>query len=152
MPITHETLYSLFGDIADAIRAKDGTSAAVVADTFPDRILAIAPAKNVQAYTTPVSTTSTTMSNTNMKITVSKTGTYNIYLTAGCNRNTGTYNYRLQKGSTNLVSTTSISTTTGVGKVLKNQSLKSGDVLTVGLQSASSSYRAYATSLIIIEQ
>ena len=41
MPNTHQTLGSLFSDIADAIRAKDGTSAQIVADTFPDRIAAI---------------------------------------------------------------------------------------------------------------
>ena len=41
MPNTHNTLGSLFSDIADAIRAKDGTSAEIVADTFPDRIEAI---------------------------------------------------------------------------------------------------------------
>lgn len=37
----HQTLVSLFNDIADAIRSKDGTSADIVADTFPDRIAAI---------------------------------------------------------------------------------------------------------------
>lgn len=41
MPNTHTTLASLFNDIADAIRSKDGTSAEIVADTFPDRISAI---------------------------------------------------------------------------------------------------------------
>lgn len=41
MPNTHQTLGSLFSDIADAIRAKDGTSSQIVADTFPDRIAAI---------------------------------------------------------------------------------------------------------------
>lgn len=38
----HETLTSLFDDIADQIRLKDGTSADIVADTFPDRIAALA--------------------------------------------------------------------------------------------------------------
>ena len=40
----HETLVSLFNDIADEIRKKDGTSKAsdaIVADNFPDRIAAI---------------------------------------------------------------------------------------------------------------
>lgn len=41
MPNTHETLASLFDDCADAIREKDGTSANIVADTFPARIRAI---------------------------------------------------------------------------------------------------------------
>lgn len=41
MPNNHETLSSLFDDIAEAIREKDGTSAAIVADTFPERIAAI---------------------------------------------------------------------------------------------------------------
>ena len=38
MSRTHETLNSLFSDIADAIREKDGTQADIVADTFPARI------------------------------------------------------------------------------------------------------------------
>lgn len=37
----HTTLSSLFDDIAEAIRDKDGTSASIVADTFPERIAAI---------------------------------------------------------------------------------------------------------------
>ena len=41
MPNTHETLAGLFGDIADAIRAKTGGSAALVADAFPSAIAAI---------------------------------------------------------------------------------------------------------------
>ena len=107
--------------------------------------------KNVQAYTTPVSATSTTMADTNMKLTVSKTGTYTIYVCCGCNRNSGSYYYRLRKDSTDLVASTAISTTNGVCKVLTNQYLTQGTVLTVGLQSASTSYRAYATLLMIIE-
>ena len=38
---THQTLGSLFTDIADAIRSKDGTTPTIVADTFPTRILNI---------------------------------------------------------------------------------------------------------------
>lgn len=41
MPNTHENLTSLFGDIADAIRAKTGSSADIVADNFPAEIAAI---------------------------------------------------------------------------------------------------------------
>lgn len=41
MPNTHSTLASLFGDIADAIRAKTGGSADIVADDFPTAIAAI---------------------------------------------------------------------------------------------------------------
>lgn len=37
----HTTLSSLFTDIANAIRAKDGSSATIVADNFPAKILAI---------------------------------------------------------------------------------------------------------------
>lgn len=138
-------------DEVDMYVGRDAPTAAETGDLWMD-ISDESVSKNVQAYTTPVSTTSTTMGNTNMKITVSKTGRYTIYLTAGCNRNSGSYYYRLRKGSTDLVASTAISTTTGVCKVLTNQSLNSGDVLTVGLQSANTSYRAYATSLIIVEQ
>lgn len=38
MPNTHETLTSLFSDIADAIRAKTGGTADITADTFPTAI------------------------------------------------------------------------------------------------------------------
>ena len=38
MPNTHSTLTSLFSDIADAIRAKTGSSATIVADDFPTAI------------------------------------------------------------------------------------------------------------------
>ena len=41
MPNTHSTLTGLFADVADAIRAKTGGSAAIVADDFPDAIAAI---------------------------------------------------------------------------------------------------------------
>lgn len=41
MPNTHETLTSLFSDIADAIRAKTGSESDIVADDFPDAISAI---------------------------------------------------------------------------------------------------------------
>lgn len=38
---THSTLTGLFNDIADAIRAKTGSSASIVADNFPSAIAAI---------------------------------------------------------------------------------------------------------------
>lgn len=41
MPNTHATLTSLFSDIADAIRAKTGSQATIVADNFPTAIAAI---------------------------------------------------------------------------------------------------------------
>lgn len=41
MPRRHETLTSLFNDIADAIRTKTGDSADIVADDFDEAIEAI---------------------------------------------------------------------------------------------------------------
>lgn len=41
MPNTHETLTSLFSDIADAIREKTGGTEEIVADTFPTAIESI---------------------------------------------------------------------------------------------------------------
>lgn len=41
MTRSHATLRDLFGDVADAIREKDGTSAEIVADDFPAHIRAI---------------------------------------------------------------------------------------------------------------
>jgi len=41
MPNNHETLTDLFEDIADAIRAKTGSEAEIVADAFPEAIEAI---------------------------------------------------------------------------------------------------------------
>jgi len=41
MPLTHSTVPELFSDIADAIRAKGGTTNSIVADTFPDAIASL---------------------------------------------------------------------------------------------------------------
>ena len=41
MPNTHETLTSLFSDIANSIRGKTGESGELVADNFPAEIEAI---------------------------------------------------------------------------------------------------------------
>ena len=41
MPLTHNSLTSLFSDIADAIRAKTGGSSQIVADDFPTAIASI---------------------------------------------------------------------------------------------------------------
>jgi hypothetical protein len=41
MPNTHETLASLFSDIADAIRAKTGGTESITADNFPSAIAEI---------------------------------------------------------------------------------------------------------------
>ena len=41
MPNTHETLTSLFSDIANSIRAKTGEDRVLVADNFPAEIDAI---------------------------------------------------------------------------------------------------------------
>ena len=41
MPLEHETVTDLFNDIADAIRTKTGGNSPIIADTFPDAILAI---------------------------------------------------------------------------------------------------------------
>lgn len=41
MPNTHSTLTALFGDIASAIRQKNGSSSPIIADAFPTAILGI---------------------------------------------------------------------------------------------------------------
>ena len=181
----HTTLSSLFTDIANAIRAKDGSSATIMADNFPAKILDIPTgggggeytiypsatepsaaqngdiwidysgdlvAKNFQISSDPVNTTSTTLTETAMAITVTKTGIYNVYACVGYNRNSGTAQFLVKKnGTTDIIATTNISTTAGnCGKAL-NVSLNAGDVLKVWLKSASSSYRAFATALIITE-
>ena len=53
---THNTLPSLFSDIADAIRAKTGDSAQIVADDFPTAIAGISAGS---AFATPVTATRT---------------------------------------------------------------------------------------------
>ena len=59
MPNTHETLTSLFSDIADAIRAKTGDSNDIIADDFPTAIVAIPSGgggpSNVEYYSSTVS-------------------------------------------------------------------------------------------------
>lgn len=56
----HTNLTSLFSDIADAIRAKKGTTGTIVADNFPDEIAGIEAGSNIPAVTqaTPVITVS----------------------------------------------------------------------------------------------
>lgn len=49
MSIEHETLKSLFNDIAGAIRSRTGSSAAIQADEFPDAIAAINIHQGVEA-------------------------------------------------------------------------------------------------------
>ena len=53
----HTSLASLFGDIADAIRAKTGSSAQIVADNFPASITAISSLRVVTASKDLTSTT-----------------------------------------------------------------------------------------------
>lgn len=53
MPNTHETLTSLFSDIADAIRAKTGGTADITADTFPTAIGTISTGTPLPTLTTP---------------------------------------------------------------------------------------------------
>lgn len=62
MPNTHDTLTSLFNDIADAIREKDGTSENIVADTFPDRIAAIPVSVKTKFYIEAIENTTITLS------------------------------------------------------------------------------------------
>ena len=43
MALTHSTFEELFDAIADAIREQEGSSAEIIADTFPTRIRSLAP-------------------------------------------------------------------------------------------------------------
>jgi hypothetical protein len=54
MPNEHETLGSLFTDIADAIRAKTGGSASITADNFPSEIASIPSGGGGFAYSIPI--------------------------------------------------------------------------------------------------
>lgn len=56
MPNEHETLTSLFSDIADAIREKTGGTAPIVADDFPDEIAEITTEPTLQSKTVSPST------------------------------------------------------------------------------------------------
>lgn len=108
--------------------------------------------KNIQITSDPVSVTSTSMTETTMALTVAKTGVYNVYACVGYNRNSGTAQFRVRKnGATNIIADTNISTTTGNCGKATNVSLNAGDELVVWLKSASSSYCAFATALIITE-
>ena len=59
---THTTLSSLFTAIADAIRAKKGTSAKIIADNFPTEIANLHGYTKLGETTLTVSTTSTSAS------------------------------------------------------------------------------------------
>lgn len=64
---THNTLPSLFSDIADAIRAKTGDSAQIVADDFPTAIAGISAGSTFATPVTATRTNATTISFSNLE-------------------------------------------------------------------------------------
>ena len=73
MPNTHSTLTSLFTDIANAIRAKTGSSATIVADNFPTAIGNIMVGTGLAYETGTYAPTSDAAANT---VTISFTNTH----------------------------------------------------------------------------
>lgn len=113
--------------------------------------------KNVQISNTPGRATSTTYTAVGPSITVSKTGTYDVYWTGYRSSTSGTNGSQLYIGSTAYGSAqTSFITTTGLTNIqevhLTNVSLTANQVLTIRARSRGNNYYMYIQDLIIIEQ
>lgn len=105
----------------------------------------------MQMNNTNVYVTSTTMGEqTNTRITVAESGTYDIYWHAGYGRNSGNASTQLYVNGSATGSATNASQNGVVVHV--TQSLTAGQTVGIGLKSASSSYRANAGNLIIVKQ
>ena len=154
----HTSLASLFGDIADAIRAKTGGSAQIVADDFPNEIAAIPTSgKNIQAYRGYDTVAVTSYQATDVTLTVEKTGTYNISWMGFRTRTSGTFGSQLYKngvavGTANTSFIGSGSNTYGHSVSLQNQSLTEGDVLVVWARSGYSGSYIMGVGNLIIEE
>lgn len=108
--------------------------------------------KNVQAYRGYDTVATTSYTDTDVTITVAKTGTYNISWMGYRNTNTGTSGSQLYKNGTAVGSaSTTFVNTYGHIVNLTNQSLQKDDVLVVRARARSASYVMGVGNLIIEE-
>ena len=155
--MAHTSLASLFSDIADAIRAKTGSSASIVADDFPTEIAAIptsgGTSKNTQIVQGTTRSTSTSLAAIGSELTVSKTGTYDVYWSAArTNTSSGyTWGTQLYIGGTAHGSENTTWSNHVQNNHLTNVSLTENQELRVYGRGRGGSYYIYAPMLAIVE-
>lgn len=108
--------------------------------------------KNVQVYPGYATVTSTSYTATSVKLTVAKTGTYNISWMGYRNTNSGTSGSQLYvNGTARGSATTTFLNTYGHRVSLTNQSLNQGDEIVVRARARSTSYVMGVGNLMIEE-
>ena len=146
--------------VADAIRTRGGTSASLAFPSgFVSAINAIpsggGTSKNVQVVQGTTRTTSSTLTAIGAEMTVSKTGTYDIYWAAFRSNTSSSYTYATQLyvggsayGSENTTWSNHVQ-----NNHLTNVPLTANQKIRVyGRESRGSSYYIYAPTLVIVEQ
>lgn len=114
--------------------------------------VAVSGGKNVQAYRGYDTVNATSYTDTDVTITVAKTGTYNISWLGWRNTNTGTSGSQLYKNGTAVgTANTSFINTYGHSVSLNSQSLQKDDVLVVRARARNTSYIMAVGNLIIEE-
>lgn len=108
--------------------------------------------KNIQVAAETKSRTANSYGDTGLTLTVSKTGTYNVYWTAWRSSSTGTMGTNLHRNNTTGTNQQTFTGTYGQMITLANQSYTQGDVLRLYATSGSTSRSIYVANLIIVEQ
>ena len=110
--------------------------------------------KNVQVIQSTGRTTATSLTKVSGELTVSKTGTYDIYWSAGRTNTSSSYTWgtRLYIGSTGYGTENTTWTNNVQNNHLTNISLSVNDKLSVYARGRGGSYYAFVPMLLIIEQ
>lgn len=108
--------------------------------------------KNIQAYMGRSARTANSYGATNVKLTVAKTGTYNVSWVAWRSSSSGTMGTNLHVNSSSGTNQQSFTNTYGQCITLTNQHYNEGDVLTLYATSGSNSRTINVANLIIEEQ
>lgn len=109
-------------------------------------------AKNVQCYQGYATVAATSYTDTAVKLTVAKTGTYTVSWSGWRSTNSGTNGSQLYIGNSAYGSAqTTFVNTYGQSVVLNNVSLTAGQVITVRARSRSTSYQMGVANLCIVE-
>lgn len=144
-------------NIANAIRGKNGSS-----DTYTPAEMATAitnipsggESKNIQVVQGTTRTTSSTLTAIGAEMTVSKTGTYDVYWSAFRSTTSGSYTYgtQLYVGSSAYGTQNTTWSNHVQNNHLSNVSLTENQKIRVyGRNSRGSSYYIYAPTLVIVE-
>lgn len=126
---------------------KSGTSIFGVTGTYSG-----GSSKNIQAYWGRSQRTANSYGATDLTITVSKAGTYNVYWTAWRGSSSGTMGTNLYKNGTAGTNQQTFTGTYGQNITLTNQTYNQGDVLTLYATSGSTTRSIYVANLVIVEQ